>query len=126
MQRSFGFDCHRDKWLVMKRFLILNLYIILAAFTFTIFSCKKELPYMSDAEIIGFDVKTCPCCGGTEIVIDNVANPNGNPYFLIGSLPASFSLGENPRFPIPVKIDWKIDRLHCFGNYVDILRIARR
>jgi hypothetical protein len=110
----------------MKRFLDLNLYVIVVALTSTIFCCKKELPYKSNAEIIGWDAKTCPCCGGAEIVIDSVQTPNGNPYFLTRSLPASFSLGENPKFPIPVKIDWKIDTLHCFGNYVDILRIARR
>lgn len=81
---------------------------------------------MSNARIIGFDPKLCPCCGGTEITIDGVPNPDGGSYFLIGQLPAGFDLGSDPTFPIYVKIDWKIDTDHCSGNYVDISRIARR
>ena len=81
---------------------------------------------MSNAEIIGYDVKKCACCGGTEITIDNTANPNGNAYFLVGQLPVDFTLGNNPKFPLAVKIDWKIDTAHCAGNFVDITRIARR
>ena len=81
---------------------------------------------MSNAEITGFDYRMCPCCGGTEIIIDNIPNPNGNSSFLIGSLPSNFTIGDNPKFPIPVKIDWEIDTLRCFGNYVNILRIVRR
>ncbi len=81
---------------------------------------------MSNAEIIGFDMKMCPCCGGIEITIDNVSNPNGRAYFLVDRLPADFNLGDNPKFPIAVKIDWKIDTTHCLGNYIDITKIARR
>lgn len=81
---------------------------------------------MSNAEIIGLDTKMCPCCGGTEIIINNVQNPNGNSYFLIGKLPSNFIISDNPKFPIAVKVDWKFNTLHCFGNYVDITRIARR
>ena len=81
---------------------------------------------MSNAEIFGWDYGMCPCCGGMKITIDNVPNLNGKTYFLTGQLPSGFNLGDNPDFPIPVKIDWKIDTAHCFGNYVDISRIARR
>lgn len=103
------------------------LFIFLTFSALTIFSCKKEEQYMSNAEIIGLDAKTCPCCGGIEITIDNVSNPNGGTYFLVSQLPSNFSLGDdNPKFPIAVKIDWKIDSNHCFGNYVDITKIARR
>jgi hypothetical protein len=81
---------------------------------------------MNNAEIVGLDYRLCPCCGGIEITIDNVQNPNGNSYFLVGSYPPNFVLGDNPTFPISVKIDWKVDTIHCFGNYVQITRIARR
>ena len=80
---------------------------------------------MNDAEIIGWDMKMCPCCGGLEITIDNI-QPNGYSYFLVNQLPPNFSLGDHPQFPIAVKIDWKVDPLHCFGNHIDIIRIARR
>ena len=81
---------------------------------------------MSNASIIGSDPKMCPCCGGPEIVIDNIANPGGRTYFLIGQLPASFNTGINPILPIAVKIDYTINSSHCYGNYVDITRIERR
>ena len=116
--------CHNDT--IMKQ----NLpSILLSAFTIailTIYSCKKEEPYISNAQIIGLDLKTCPCCGGLKFTIDNIPNPNGNSYFLVDQLPSNFNLGDNPKFPIAVKIDWKIDPAHCFGNYIDISRIARR
>ncbi len=81
---------------------------------------------MSNAEIIGLDAKMCPCCGGTQIKVDNFFPPNGNDYFLIGQLPNNFNLGDNPKFPIAVKIDWEVDTAHCFGNYINIARIAKR
>lgn len=88
-------------------------------------ACKKEDPYMNNAVIIGEDVRTCVCCGGLEITIENVQNPNGG-FFLVGQLPSDFNLGDSPKFPIPVKIDWKIDTGRCFGNYILISRIVRR
>ena len=106
-----------------------QLLYLLSSFIFIVLtmpSCKKEETYMSNVNIVGLDARMCACCGGTEIVIDNVANTNGNSYFLIGQLPAGFNLGNNPKFPIAVKIDFKIDSTHCFGNYVGISKIARR
>lgn len=90
------------------------------------FSCKKEHTYMNNAEIIGYDSRLCPCCGGTEITIEQITNPNQNPFFLIGQLPGNFNLGSNPIFPIKVKIDWNTDTTNCFGNYINIKRIERR
>lgn len=81
---------------------------------------------MSNATIVGFDERMCACCGGTEIVIDNLVNTNGNAWFLIGHLPTGFNIGDNPVFPIAVKVDWKTDTAHCFGNYINITRIVRR
>jgi len=102
------------------------LLVIFTITALTISSCKKDEPYKSDAELIGFDNAMCPCCGGIKITIDNVPNPNGNTCFLVGQLPANFILGANSKFPITVKVDWKIDTAHCFGNYIGIIRIARR
>ncbi len=110
----------------MKPLLTLKTFITLALFIVTIFSCKKDEQYMNNAEIIGYDAKMCVCCGGTEITIDNVQNPNGNAYFLIGNLPSNFTIGDNPKFPIAIKLDWKIDTAHCFGNYIAITKIASR
>lgn len=110
----------------MKTLLTLKAFIILTILILTIFSCKKEDQYMNNAQIIGYDAKMCVCCGGTEITIDNVQNSNGNTYFLIGDLPLNFTIGDNPKFPIAVKLDWKINTAHCFGNYINITRIARR
>jgi hypothetical protein len=110
----------------MRQKLFRMLLISITAIVMLFLSCKKGETYIGNAKIIGLDVKMCACCGGTEIVIDNVANPTGNSYFLIGQLPANFNLGSNPKFPIAVKIDFKIDSTRCFGNYVDITRIERR
>jgi hypothetical protein len=110
----------------MKQRLSSVLYVSLIILSLTILTCNKDEPFMSNAEIIGLDASMCVCCGGTEITIDNIINPNGKKYFLTEKLPADFFLGVEPVFPIKVKIDWKIDTLHCSGNYIDITKIARR
>ena len=56
----------------MKPLLTLKSFITLTVLILTIFSCKKDQQFMSNAEIIGYDAKMCVCCGGTEITIDNV------------------------------------------------------
>ena len=110
----------------MKLNLAFLMYGVLTIFILNNSSCKKDEQYMSNAKIVGLDYKMCPCCGGMEITIDNVANPNGSAYFLVEELPSNFSLGDNPKFPIAIKFDWRIDTAHCFGNYIDISKIARR
>ena len=81
---------------------------------------------MNNAEIIGVDMRYCLCCGGYEITIVNAPAPNGSDFFLISKLPSNFQLPENPNFPIAVKIDWQKDTARCFGNFVNITRIAYR
>ncbi len=110
----------------MKRLITFKLFTALTVFVLINFSCKKDQQYMSNGEIIGYDARMCPCCGGTEITIDNFQNPNWNGFFLIGDLPSNFTIGDNEKFPIAVKLDWKIDSAHCFGNYINITRITRR
>ncbi|HUZ60410.1 MAG TPA: hypothetical protein VMU83_16680 [Hanamia sp.] len=103
-------------------FTVLALIILMAA------SCKKVKSFMNNAEITGIDPRMCPtpCCGGYEITIDNAANPNDKTNYFVIQFPSDFQLGNNPIFPIKVKIDWKLDTLQCSGNYIDILRIALR
>ena len=122
-QRSYQFNCHQ---LSMKALITGKSLLTLTVLTLTILSCKKDQEYNSNGEIIGYDAKMCPCCGGAEITIDGIQNPNGSGYFLVGELPSNFTIGNNPKFPITIKLDWKVDTARCFGNYVDITRIAKR
>lgn len=102
--------------------IITALLIFMTLFTT---GCKKDDTYMNNAVIIGEDMRLCVCCGGLVIKIENVQNPAIG-FFLAGQLPPGFNLGDNPKYPIPVKIDWKIDSVRCYGNYILISRIARR
>ena len=61
--------------IIMNQLLTMKIFTTLTVLFLTIFSCKKDEPYMNSAEIIGYDAKLCVCCGGTEITIDNVQNP---------------------------------------------------
>src|SRR5438874_2362917 len=108
----------------MKRKLITILAGAMTVMALVAVSCRKDESYMNNAELTGWDLRMCPCCGGITLTIDNVPNPNGYSFFLTGYLPAGFNLGTNPKFPIAVKIDWKMDTTHCFGNYITITRIA--
>ena len=93
-----------------------------------IISCKKDdqCQYMNNAQIIGYDLRLCACCGGYQVTIDNVPNPNGNSFFLVSEFPSGFSVGDNPIYPILIKIDWEVDTSKCFGNYIKISKIAKR
>ncbi|HYM95522.1 MAG TPA: hypothetical protein VET23_15390 [Chitinophagaceae bacterium] len=93
----------------MRLHLALKSFLILTVFILANISCKKNEQFMNNAEIIGLDVKMCPWCGGMEITIDNVPIPNGNSYFLANHVPSNFIVGNNPQFPIAVKIDWTIN-----------------
>ncbi|MBZ5856818.1 hypothetical protein [Flavihumibacter profundi] len=103
---------------------ILILILAISAIT----SCKKEKPYQykNTAQIIGYDLRDCPCCGGYQVTIDNVPNPNGNSFFLAGEFPSNFSLGTNPAFPVAVKMDWEVLTTTCFGNYIKISKIEKQ
>ena len=101
-------------------------------------SCKKDKQYMNTAEITGIDnsLRPCPvndpcsCPGGFFIHIDNVPDPNGNCTFCKSfkalQLPKDFTLGNNPQFPVAVKIDWTYDSLLCDSSRIVITKIARR
>lgn len=100
------------------RFFILALFVSL-----TNSACKKELPFMNTATIVGPDLRVGMCTGGIFIQIDGHPNPNDpqNGYFDIGKITPSFKMNT---FPIKVEIDWKISS-KCFGNYVDISQIKK-
>jgi hypothetical protein len=108
----------------MRKLIISLKLVVWAGIIFGNCFCKKDQPYQATAHVIGYDVRECACCGGLEIAIDNVNNPNGDGFFLIGKIPPSFKLGDNPKFPVSVKIDYSIDKVRCFGNDVDITRIS--
>lgn len=101
-------------------------FILISALFLSIQSCRKDCAFMSNAEIIGYDMRECPCCGGLEITIDKEVPPNAGSFFLISELPSYYKIGDNPAFPIRVKIDYRIDTTGCFGNFVKILKIANR
>jgi hypothetical protein len=100
---------------------IFTLIIILVA----VASCRKDT-YMSNAEIIGYDVRECPCCGGIEMTIDNVSPPQGGSFFLVSHMPSYYTIDSNATFPILVKINYVIDTTGCYGNFVSITKIANR
>lgn len=102
-------------------------FLAIAIFSLTLSTCKKECDCgMTNAEIIGYDYRLCACCGGWELVIENVTPPDNNQFFLIGEMPSSYEIGDNPQFPVLVKIDYSIDTAFCYGNFVKIMRITDR
>jgi hypothetical protein len=124
----------------MKRRLQFILLLASVITALAIFSCKKDKAeeYTNNAEITMIDNSVrpcrlddpCNCPGGFFIHIDNVPDPHGScilcTSFKALKLPAGFELGDNPLFPIPVKISWKYDALSCDSSRIDITSIARR
>jgi len=99
----------------MKKLLpFIGLIIILSA-------CKKstEAPYASQGTILGYGLGMCQTCGGLEIRINN----DSTIYRVNSNASTPFNLGNNPKFPIPVDLDWKRDTTIHFANYIIITRI---
>lgn len=65
----------------MKQGSKIVIYTLLAVTFFVGVACKKDRSSMGNAEIIGNDARECACCGGMEITIDHVSNPNGDSFF---------------------------------------------
>ena len=59
----------------MKRYQRCASLLILLLAIATIISCKKEDQhhYMNNAQVIGYDLRLCVCCGGYQVTIDNAA-----------------------------------------------------
>jgi hypothetical protein len=93
---------------------------------------------MNNAEIYGIDNSLrpcrfddpCSCPGGYFIHIDNLPDPNGScnfcKRFKAIRLPKGFTLGNNPLFPIAIKMDWRYDSLLCDSSRIVITSFARR
>ncbi|MBS1524822.1 MAG: hypothetical protein JST19_04175 [Bacteroidetes bacterium] len=81
-------------------------------------SCKKSevSPYESQGTLIGYDMRMCPMCGGLEITIKNDTTKNPRPYYLTGSPLPGLNLGQNPKFPINVTLNWSRDT-STLGEY---------
>jgi len=71
-------------------------------------SCKKEEPYMSNAIITGSDARMCICCGGLMINFDGETKPYTGDFKLIENS-ADLGITDNDKFPIYIKVDWKVD-----------------
>ncbi len=106
----------------MQRIIMLFALIITLL---AIASCRKNT-YMSNAEIIGYDLRECPCCGGIEMTIDNVNPPHGGSFFLVSSMPSYYKVNIDDTFPVLVKINYSIDTTGCYGDFVRITKIVNR
>lgn len=83
-------------------------------------SCSKgnTEDYKSRGIILGPDLGMCICCGGYKIKIDTV-------IYNFDSVPANSNINlQKEVFPIPVRLDWNLDRLKC-ANWITIQRIVK-
>ena len=96
----------------------MRLAILILLAIITNLSCKKAT-YMDSGTLTGIDARLCVCCGGTWIKI----NSNQKTY-LMGDFPA-FNINSSSTFPISVQLDWEVDSLHCYGNYIKVLSGVR-
>lgn len=112
----------------MKQLFSIAFLAVLLFMSFTQLSCKEDnkesLP--SNASILGYDQRMCPCCGGWVIQIDSVPGPNEGASFLANNFPAGFDLGDTPVFPIRVQLEFQIDTGGCNGTFINISKIAKR
>jgi hypothetical protein len=100
----------------MKKIVLMS-YLLLPF----IISCSTEVEeYMDEGTITGYDTRECSCCGGFFIDIGNIT-------YRFYTIPDNSSLNlENPDFPIPVKLSWKMDENACLGDEIIVLSIERK
>ena len=96
-----------------------TLFSMMVVITVVVFaSCNKEnSEYKSIGTIIGLDNRPCMCCGGWIIEID------GHDY-QFNFLPDSSINLKKEKFPITVKLDWKMNTIGC-TNTITIERIKK-
>lgn len=90
-------------------------FVFLFFFSLSIDSCKDEVVWMDQGELLGYDFRLCPCCGGYFIDI------NGE-TFRFYEFPESsdFEISPDATFPIPVNINWHVAENTCLGDEIII------
>ena len=69
--------------------------------TLTVLSgCKKD-EYMTEATITGWNIGSCPCCGGLEVTLASNNTSYPGLFFLLGNEASSLGLSDTvSTFPI--------------------------
>ena len=99
---------------------------LITGFSCRKYSCDSHSNFKTNAEIVGFDMTKCSCCGGYEFTINNMTPPNGGNYFLAQTLPPDFQIDMNGPFPVAVKMDYEIISPTVCNTFIKVNRIARR
>ena len=94
----------------MKYLIILTTLLVISATT----GCRKANTYMTNAEVTGYDLRMCACCGGLWIRLDNDSAP-----YDLSNTPASIGITDSTTFPLLLRVNWVPDTLHC-GRYIRI------
>lgn len=79
---------------------------------------------MNDAIIIGYDLRTCVCCGGLMITFNGETSPYTGDFKLIENS-GDLGVTDKDKFPLYVKVDWKVDTTNVCKHII-ITRFARR
>jgi hypothetical protein len=98
--------------------------VLLSLLSISCFSCKKQSAGWQQATITGYDLRTCPCCGGLKISFESKASVSTTDFKLIDNHP---ELGISPAstFPIPVDVRWTpLEK--CSGAFVQVAEMRRR
>lgn len=99
----------------------MKLSTVLLMILFTGLECCQSRvdDYQSVGLITGSDPRMCICCGGWQIVIDSET-------YNFDSLPADANIDlHGERFPIPVKLDWKIKSNSGCNKWIIVQRIIK-
>ncbi len=100
-----------------------TLFICLISSFLVVASCKKENDYFrKDAEIIGYDIAQCECCGGFMV---RMAEGGSARVYRAFTLPESTGINPDSYFPISVEIDYKTVKSDC-GNDIEVLRLREK
>lgn len=124
----------------MKRILLFFLTVFLAASPCVLFvTCSKDqhkvknsntngeaynnssAKVTANAVIAGVDARSCPCCGGYFLSIDN-NKPIAGQYFLTYDFPAGYMPTS---FPVKVYIEWEKDPNACINDKIIIKKLIK-
>jgi hypothetical protein len=117
----------------MNRFFTLLSTVLLAAVLCIFFvTCMKQettsdkIPRLPDgslktnATIVNPDVRSCMCCGGYLLSIDN-NKPIAGDYFIVYDFPGGY---VPTSYPMKVYIEWEKDPNACINDKIIIKKIV--
>lgn len=99
-----------------------KLILLLCTLALWASSCNKKGNYREDAQIVGYDLSKCGCCGGFMV---RLQSDNSGIFYLAKTLPSDAGINQNSTFPVAVELDYDKDDKNC-DKVITVTRLRKK